>query len=203
MKYTMMDNDPFTRNRITHSYVWWNDGFSNEELDRLEKFCDTVDLVTAITTDLKDDVRKSKVKFYNRTNEAAWIFDRFNMIASTMNDKFYGFDLYGYDNFQYTVYESGDRYDWHMDTVMGNELNGMEASSTRKFSLVMLLNEPKKDFTGGEFELNLSSENDAKNVELKRGMIVAFPSFMIHRVKPVLSGIRKSIVIWIQGPKFR
>jgi len=38
---------------------------------------------------------------------------------------------------------------------------------------------------------------------MKKGDIIVFPSFMVHRVKPVTKGTRKSIVIWVLGPKFR
>jgi PKHD-type hydroxylase len=36
-----------------------------------------------------------------------------------------------------------------------------------------------------------------------RGTMIAFPSYMLHRVTPVLSGIRKSLVIWAAGTEFR
>ena len=36
-----------------------------------------------------------------------------------------------------------------------------------------------------------------------RGNLVAFPSYVLHQVTPVTSGIRKSLVAWGAGPKFR
>ena len=36
-----------------------------------------------------------------------------------------------------------------------------------------------------------------------RGTLVAFPSYVMHRVTPVTSGTRKSLVAWVAGPKFR
>jgi PKHD-type hydroxylase len=67
----------------------------------------------------------------------------------------------------------------------------------------MLLNEPDADFEGGDFELIQSSLNSPEKINLSRGKIIVFPSFLFHRVTPVLKGIRKSIVIWTLGPKFR
>lgn len=204
MLYYRMNNDPFTRNRVTHSHVWWSDGFSLDELNKIEKLCDSDQLTKALTID--DDelkIRKSKINFFARTEETSWIFDRFNSISEAINDKFYGFDLYGYDSFQYTVYEPGEEYNWHTDLVFGNEFRGAEARATRKLSLIMLLSDPEKDFTGGEFQINQAGESTANTIEMTKGRIIAFPSFMLHRVKPVISGIRKSIVIWIEGPKFR
>jgi PKHD-type hydroxylase len=60
------------------------------------------------------------------------------------------------------------------------------------------------DFEGGEFEVNTGQEKDAETVELKKGRIIAVSIFwMIHRVAPVTKGKRKSLVIWILGPKFK
>ena len=78
----------------------------------------------------------------------------------------------------------------------------MQSQETRKLTLILLLSEPDVDFTGGELQINTGREEHAKTVEMLRGRIVAFPSFMIHQVKPVITGIRKSIVVWIEGPKF-
>jgi PKHD-type hydroxylase len=72
---------------------------------------------------------------------------------------------------------------------------------TRKLSLSLLLSEPEEDFVGGEFFIHLSG-NPSLHV-LKKGQMIVFPSFMLHGVKPVLSGVRKSIVIWVEGPKFK
>jgi PKHD-type hydroxylase len=37
----------------------------------------------------------------------------------------------------------------------------------------------------------------------ERGVVIAFPSYVLHRVTPITSGTRKSVVIWITGPKFK
>jgi PKHD-type hydroxylase len=38
---------------------------------------------------------------------------------------------------------------------------------------------------------------------MTRGAIIAFPSFFLHRVTPIVSGVRKALVIWATGPAFR
>jgi PKHD-type hydroxylase len=72
----------------------------------------------------------------------------------------------------------------------------------RKLSIAMLLNTPGEDFEGGEFQINGWRENKPINIDIRKGRIIAFPSFMIHRVCPVTKGVRKSLVIWVSGPKF-
>ncbi len=197
----MISNDPYEKRRLTYSHVWWNEAFTTEELDTLEEYCSKQTLEESCIVG-EADVRESQVKFINRNEDTSWVFDKFNHVIDSLNQQFYGFDLYGYNSFQYTTYKAEvlGRYDWHMDTILDHNLpQNMAAESTRKLTLVMALND---DFTGGEFQLNLGNEETPTTLEMTRGKIYAFPSFLIHRVKPVLTGTRKSIVIWVEGPKF-
>lgn len=222
MSYTTIMNNPWERNTITYPWVYWDGAFSEEEL---KKMCDyfaeqgvergtTVGAKTseANTGEIKieqtpnESVRKSNVKFHNRNENTAWIYDRFNWVIQQLNEQFYGFDLYGYDTMQYTEYESVEngKYDFHMDTIMGRNVpTDMQTQGLRKLSLTMALNEPGVDFEGGNFQINQGQEADAENVELKKGRIIAFPSWMLHRVAPTTKGKRKSLVIWVLGPKFK
>jgi predicted 2-oxoglutarate/Fe(II)-dependent dioxygenase YbiX len=36
-----------------------------------------------------------------------------------------------------------------------------------------------------------------------RGTVIAFPSYVLHRVTPIESGVRKALVVWVAGPEFR
>jgi len=71
----------------------------------------------------------------------------------------------------------------------------------------MLLND---DFTGGEFQIETKipfpdgDESERyETIPLKKGSILVFHSDIPHRVKPVLSGTRKSLVVWANGPYFK
>ena len=209
MPFFAICNDPFERNRYTHPYVTWDKAFEDKELDIISDLCEKENLdygsvLGREEMEVMKSVRNSQIKFFHVNAETAWIFNRFNSIIGMINDQFYGFNLNGYESFQYTVYkgEEQGKYDWHMDTFLGNNLQNADRNQTRKLSIVMLLSEPDKDFTGGELEINIGKEENAMKTDIFKGRIVAFPSFLIHRVKPVLTGIRKSIVIWVEGPKF-
>jgi len=204
----MITNDPFLKRRITHSCIIWNNAFSQEELSNIQNLCEKEEFNKVTTVGKGEDCeehRRSKVKFFDRNEDNFWIFDRFNNVIDSINNKFYDFDLYGYKSFQYTIYDSREKgeYNWHQDIILGDYLDGMDNQGTRKLSVVMLLSEPQIDFSGGEFHLNLGMEKDPITPTLNKGDIIAFPSFLIHIVKPVLLGVRKSIVIWVEGPKFR
>lgn len=210
MRYNTISNDVMLRRRITQSSIMIGNVFFEDELARIVDLCSSIDVCEATIAndhvDVDKDIRESKINFFSRDLDNAWIFERFNQLIYNINEEFYGFDLYGYNTIQYTVYEGETlgKYDWHSDLLYGKELGQtLHSSITRKMSVVMLLNEPDKDFTGGEFQINLGRESDAITIDMKRGDVLLFPSFVLHRVKPVLSGVRKSIVIWVEGPKFR
>jgi PKHD-type hydroxylase len=82
------------------------------------------------------------------------------------------------------------QYEWHTDMGEGPARN-------RKISLICNLNEGYK---GGEFWAFLSGP---QSIELKRGMVIAFPSWMPHRIARVAHGERWSLVAWINGPELR
>lgn len=203
MTYTTIYNNPWQRSQITFPYVTWDNGFTNEELDAIVKYCDEAgtDLGTTFGSKSREEIEKhrvSNVKFHDRNENTAWIFDKLNFIIQAANEQFYNFHLNGYSQFQYTTYDQNGRYDWHTDMSFGQKFG--EDAEPRKLSLTLLLNE---DFEGGQFQINNGKEETPIDVEMHKGRVVLFPSFMIHRVAPVTKGIRKSLVVWTLGPKFR
>jgi len=201
--YTTIYNNPWRRSQITFPYVTWDGSFSNEELDRIISYCDSAGTERGVTfgSSTKEEVEKhriSNVKFHERNEETAWIFDKLNFIIQAANEQFYNFHLNGYPSFQYTTYDANGRYDWHTDMSFGSKFDG--DAEPRKLSLTLLLND---EFEGGQFQINNGKEESPIDVPIHKGRAVLFPSFMIHRVTPVTKGIRKSIVVWVLGPKFR
>ena len=45
--------------------------------------------------------------------------------------------------------------------------------------------------------------SEDKVAKIKQGHAVFFASFIRHRVKPVIRGTRKSLVMWFGGPPFK
>ena len=74
----------------------------------------------------------------------------------------------------------------------------------RKLSLSIMLNDAS-EFTGGQFQMVIDSQSMANPITVphQRGRFVFFPAFLVHRVAPVITGTRKSLVFWALGPKFR
>lgn len=216
--YRKVTNDVFTRKTITNTYAYWDGAFNPEELEKVIDYCDKFELERAKTLgmtmsneDTENDgeesksseplVRRSGVKFLTPNEENIWIFDRINSVIDIINDRFYNMDLYGYDALQYTEYNSEEKghYGFHMDSAIGGH-NAL--GETRKLSMSMFLNDPN-EYKGGKFQFNEGTEKNASDVPQVKGRMIIFPSFMIHRVTPVTKGVRKSLVAWVIGPKFR
>ena len=100
---------------------------------------------------------------------------------------------------QYTIYKGTDEgfYNWHYDTFWAGE-----TTYDRKISVIIQLSNPS-DYEGGEFLLEDQYEQPNATELKQRGTVLCFPSFLMHTVKPVTKGIRKSLVAWIEGPKFK
>ena len=103
----------------------------------------------------------------------------------------------GLAEFQYTEYHGTQnaKYDWHHD-VDWNNSNGRD----RKLSLTIQLSDPS-DYEGGHFEFMEVEQPLSESRD--KGTVLIFPSYLQHRVAPVTSGVRKSLVAWFEGPKWQ
>jgi PKHD-type hydroxylase len=202
----MIANDPAERRSVTPRWAIWRDGFTGEELTGIEAYCDRAGVEPAAMLGGNDESRgrRSGVRFHKPDGVNAGFFEKLNGVVDALNAQFYSFDLNGYAYFQYTIYsgETGGFYDWHMDMILGDGYPHFD-EGTRKLSLSLLLSEPGVDFTGGELLINDGRQDTPLTVPFRKGEVAAFPSWMIHKVAPVTWGTRKSIVVWVLGPKFR
>jgi PKHD-type hydroxylase len=197
---------PKTVNYVTYPFVFWDGFFTEEELKTLENYCYSQGVQPAEVIG-KDGIafqaaeRKSKAQMHTPNENNLWIFEKLKGLTEFINDEFYQYDLNGFDYFQYTEYDGdGSHYDYHVDMMFGENIPvGMEIPRKLSFSLVLSDN---SEYTGGEFQLMIDVTG-AKVAEQKRGRIIAFPSYIMHRVTPVTSGKRRSIVFWAIGPKFK
>lgn len=182
-------------NECLHS--WWNDGFTAREIKDIISIGDDYapDDATIGTGVKNSEIRTSKVSWINNNSRTGWLYDRMAWIGRNLNGQFFDLDLYGFvEDFQYTEYTVGHHYTWHMD-------KGPESKfSPRKLSLVLLLSDPS-EYEGGDLEI-FTGVNPV-SLDKKKGIVHAFPSFVMHRVTPITRGIRRSLVVWIAGPKFR
>jgi PKHD-type hydroxylase len=194
--------DMTEENRLsTLPYTAWADAFTPDELDRIEAHGDRLAREKATLFGVSDQtaeydkIRITQTAWLEPNAETKWFYDRMQGVIRAMNDQTYQFELRGFsENFQYTVYRDneGGHYDWHVD-------HG-PLHVQRKLSISLQLTDPAT-YEGCDLQFCAGSRTDTAPKE--RGTIIAFPSYVLHRVTPIVSGTRKSVVVWTTGPKFR
>ena len=129
------------------------------------------------------------------------------------------YDLTTIDNesLQYTEYGPGQYYNWHIDQgidslykptqICGYDTNTssdfvtIQGEYVRKLSFSLQLSGPE-DYTGGELQF-LSPQGKTFFAPKQRGTLIMFDSRTHHRVHKVKSGMRKSLVGWVVGPRWK
>lgn len=173
----------------------------DETLNNIVKYCDTLTLNTAEVgfehREVRTDCRVSRVAWVHPDQRSNWIYQHLSAVIQDANARWYHFDLAGFfDSLQYTVYdEAGSHFDWHLD--MGDRYGGPQ----RKLSVSLILSDPS-EYEGGEFQIMEGAHPRPMPINA-RGTCIVFPSYVIHRVTPVTRGVRKALVGWACGPKFR
>ena len=136
-----------------------------------------------------------------RSSDIAWIVDNFwktsfFKIIDDINAQSFEFNINSVEDLQLTKYVAPNgHYDYHLD---GTGYSAMKGGLVRKLSMSVLLND---DFDGGEFEYQIDTKS--LTVKLKKGDVLVFPSYFLHRVKPVTMGTRYSLVAWASGEQLK
>lgn len=128
--------------------------------------------------------RKSKVSF---VTDMGFINHRLKEVLKE-KVKINGFDATNLYDFQFTKYEIGGHFDWHVDSTKESP----NSYSDRYYSCVVLLN---NNYNGGDLEIKESLE--IKTIQKNIGDLILFPSIYLHRVSPVLEGNRYTLVNWV------
>lgn len=169
---------------------------SAPEIEGLIAYCDRQAAAGLLSGGLEQKgYRRSRVAWARREEGFDWLYGRVWDLARGFNDRFFGFEIAGIEKAIQIARYDGDvqgGYDWHTDFGVMEQ--------TRKLSISVQLSD-SADYSGGDLEFDLSSEPTKAGRE--RGLAIAFPSFVRHRVAPVVAGARYSLVAWINGPRYR
>jgi len=178
--------------------AWKGDtAFPIEIIDTVREQMNDIDKETGIilsqdgASDLSD-VRRSKVKFI----QDDYIKNILYGYVLEANRVSFGYDITQCCDIQYTEYHASEKghYDWHEDWAPF-----LDKPFQRKLSVTVQLSDPS-EYEGGQFEMNAEPLPDWIT---EKGTVLVFPSFLSHRVSPVTKGIRRSLVAWFEGPRWR
>ena len=181
---------------MSHLPVWYLGQVPEEELSKAKEEFESVESRKATMgtegETLDTSTRDTTVSFIDINHWFGFKMYDFAMIANQVCG--WNFDVQGNEAVQYAEYGPKQHYHWHVDTF---PLSGKLVD--RKITVICLMNDPV-EFTGGQLQVKLYQEY---TVPLVKGTLIAFPSFLEHRVIPIESGVRYSATMWLNGPRFR
>jgi PKHD-type hydroxylase len=185
--------------------LFWHSSVEKELLEKVNNILKNSDINNLKNIELDEKKRRDcKISWITpeENKQTIEIFQLFwNIFTNTNMICNWNFDIKFLENIQYTKYDSENFYDWHIDTIKEDE------STTRKLSMTFLLND---DFEGGEFQLETKlpfpddvTKKRYETIPLKKGDFLIFHSDIPHRVTPITSGTRETLVAWANGPLFK
>lgn len=141
-----------------------------------------------------DHIRRSQICWLKEKN-LDWLYQKIGNKILELNKKHWNFTLSKLDYLQYTEYDESyqGHFDWHLD--IGNTCN-----SVRKLSISIQLSD-SVEYDGGD--LIFKNRHQITKSPKKKGSLIVFPSYILHKVNPVTKGNRKSLIVWFKGEPFR
>ena len=194
----MLGGSPF----LSGALVAWQGLFSDSELDAMVRLGDSLALEKAELSGGGlgyENIRATKVAWVPREPRTEQLYLRIEEAVLHLNARYFRFDLSGLVDFQYALYggTEGGHFDWHKDYGRDPSDPGQEP---RKLTLSLQLSAPS-DYEGCELQVRGGHQIDTAPKE--RGTLIAFPANVLHQVTPIISGVRRALVVWAVGPEFR
>ena len=175
--------------------VTGNISISDEEIEMFLNYIKNRDPVTGEVYRSGEKVKDTKyrdVEIFYIDEDQFSLYQVLAKLALKVNN-YFKYDIDGMERAQIMKYTAPSHgYNWHIDI-------GAEGSSlNRKIGLSILLNE---NYTGGEIAFRSGEEK--RDIKPKKGEVVAFSSFIPHKINPITEGERYVIVAWFTGPPFK
>ena len=209
---------------ISNHYWYFSGALTPKFCDEVIKYANTQKEVMALTGGYGDrKLKKEEVLDLKRKSNSdlvwlndTWIYKELHPYVHEANrNAGWNFDWERSEACQFTKYKLNQYYDWHCDSFgkifdSPNDIN--VNGKIRKLSMTCQLTDGS-EYQGGELEFDFRNydpnmRDESKHLRkaneiLSKGSIIVFPSDVWHRVKPVTSGTRYSLVAWHLGRPFR
>lgn len=160
--------------------------FTEEELQEIHKAGEKNGFIAAkVQLKGKEVVnhnkRKTSISWIQPEGENLWLFSKAAQLLKTA-------PINTLQAFQYSVYYDGGHYKWHRDVGKEGDI-----VSQRIISGILQLSHPD-DYKGGD--LKIDTGDTIVTAPKEYGLTTVFPAGWKHKVYPVTSGIRKTLVMW-------
>ena len=199
---------------------WHMTNLPTEIVEIVEKDLQTFDSIAAdsqiMGAQVDKVIRNSKNAWIPTSH---WIGGWLWYYIDKVNRENFCYDLTEIDggSIQYTQYGEGQFYDWHIDAgidlmykpqlLAGSGVNlaqdqvSLNGEFVRKLSFSLQLSDPD-EYTGGEVQF-MDNARETYFAPKTKGALILFDSRTPHRVRKVRSGMRKSLVGWVVGPRWK
>jgi len=145
-----------------------------------------------------------KTKYIIASNEVSLIVKEKLLTLIPDLNAYFNTDINSCDEPQFLCYKKGDFFNAHQDS--GDEPDDPDFIKERKISVVIFLNSesktPKRNYYCGGSLIFYGLIQDPRTInygfplEGKSGLLIAFPSNILHEVNLVTYGSRYTIVTW-------
>ena len=199
-------------------YYWYFQSAIPEKIcDDIVKYALSQEEVEGVTggiepgTDSKDkQVRNSDLVWLNER----WIYNEIHPFINMANKNAgWNFDWDWSETLQFTKYKTNQHYNWHQDAwdspYTDEHSHSNYKGKIRKLSISVILSN-ENDYEGGDFQFDYRHKykDDKKLVDTVKGIrpkgsVLVFPSYLWHKVTPVTSGTRYSLVNWVLGNPYK
>lgn len=175
------------------------EAFSPSECDAIVALAREEDLADAGLVKNRSDhnLRRADLAWLDERAGGEWIMERIMTLVAEANRGHFDFALTEFGESPQVARYGDERqghFTWHSDIGEG------ALAARRKLTMVVQLSDPG-DYTGGALELQ--PDANIRAADRAKGSAVLFPSFVLHRVTPVIDGARYSLSTWVHGPAFR
>lgn len=175
--------------------------FTNQECDKIislskSMYSKSASVGMTDQSKIAKSIRSAEIFEISITPENRWIFEKIANVVSLINTTYFDYDIVGITHSLQLIRYSDDmevkgHYDWHVDI-------GSDAAACRKISFTAQLSD-SSSYDGCELIIN--NHDNTIVASKNRGSIHMFPSYLPHKVSPIIRGERYALVIWVHGSK--
>ena len=171
------------------NFYYIENGFDKENIKKLEDLIKNYKFSKGMTGDIElgttfasEYTNNRDIAYINPTTQTKWLYDLLVPFALEANENLFHFDINTVtDSIHYVIYPKDNGHlTWHMDVSQGD-------SNRRKLAMTIQLSDPS-EYEGGDFQI-WRGGNEFITVTRKKGDIIIFPTFLMHRVTPITKGI--------------
>tara|TARA_E500000331_G_scaffold29436_1_gene24762 strand:- start:1081 stop:1677 length:597 start_codon:yes stop_codon:yes gene_type:complete len=183
---------------------WWfyeKNVIDESTICKIENYLEGKDLIS--NQEMNDvynkNIRSSEIYWMHQEGDEDELMPIYTEVVYKMrqiNDCMWKYRVNGWEPFQYSQYDESysGHFNWHIDV---HPKFNVDDPDPRKISFSVGLSNIN-DYDGGDFMIKI--DINEKVFKLDRGDVIAFPSWMLHKVSPVTRGMRRTLVGWGNGP---